>query len=217
MSDYTVYTLEKPEAKAFLRKCLEAGRILSAEILKTVTLDDGYISTAFPKDSNLEKLYSFEEGGIIPPAPKSEWKKTAHGRWEPVATFRKYIVDVIHSFVNQGDGYCCIIEDALAKPTDSFKNYKSKTLFFRDTVFHHVSKVNGTVDDIEMAINWSKSIRPPTIGVLTVIDTTEIFMDSSFIPQDTIKLIAQHVEKIFIEAYDMEGYLVWHKKVDNIT
>jgi hypothetical protein len=218
VTKYTVVTLDKPEVKDYIRTCLKSGRTLSKYILETIDLERGTVTTALPENGNPENLYKFKYGGIIPFPPKSECdivteRDGSKTVWVPVHTITGYIVEVIHSHIQNGKRNICIFEDALSKPGDpGLDKSKSLMVISDDVIYHLITSISNTPGEIEKTIYSAQSIWPPTMAFLTSLNKNRIFKNTQKIKSDVLRTMAEKVEKIIVAAYDMVGYLVWHRK-----
>jgi hypothetical protein len=206
-----------PKAIEYVRKRLARGHALSRHVLEKVDLGHGQVTTALPRNADLEKLWNFEEG-ILPSPPQSEWRrftsKNGHGTvMIPKPQFSSYAIKTIQSFLLSGTGRLCVFENALAEPDDLvLQRYKSRMVTFQDEVYHLIVAGNDSDTDIEQAISEAGSSLDLN-GVLTSLPGDEAKLSARReITPDMLSIMAQRVDKILFRAWDGEAFLVWNRR-----
>ena len=209
--NYKVYSVDIPEARNFIQGLLEWMRALSARVIPRIDIEAGHITAGLPENGNPENLNSVEQGGVIPEAPESEWVRNETSTFVPVHTFQQYAIDEIARFLGQDDRHVCLLESLLAQPADPWierNNYKSKVVFFEETVFWPLTSQNGSTENIEEALGLSS----PSIGFLSSVQDVGRFKVGEFLSLDTVQEVAENVQGIVTLAYDKEAYLVWYRE-----
>jgi hypothetical protein len=203
------------EAVEYIKTRLSNGKTLAHYLLKIQNIDSGSITTFLPSDVSMEQANKFQYGGVLPPTPKSKWRyfTADDGRkyvMAPTPREMRYLVKTIKDFLRIDESRLCIMEDALAKPNDPcVSRLKSRLLFFRDEVYYIVYHSDIKPSYIRNTIEEAESI-PTFIGAFTSLPKEgNVFSDRQKISEDTLRVLAERTEKIFIGAYDGEGYLIW--------
>ena len=218
MGKYKEIALTEPKAVAYIREHLGYGHTLSSYFLEKVDLQTGYVTTGLPGNANLEKVYNFKYGGILPTAPESEWRRVIgkDGRkfvMVPTPRFFSYTVEIISSFLKGGAGRICILENATNKPTDPvLQKYQSIIWTHQDEIYHILGREDYSNKEIEKIINEAEALWT-FVGFMTYMPSKEFLISSRYeIPLEELKALAERTEKVIVGAYDGEGYLIWHRK-----
>jgi hypothetical protein len=198
------------EAVQYIKTRLSAGHTLAHYLLKIQNIDSGRVTTFLPSGVSMEQANKFEYGGII-----LRYLTTDDGRkyaMAPAPSATRYLVKTIKDFLSMDESRLCIMEDALAKPNDPcVSRLKSRLLFFRDDVYSIVYHSDIESSFIRNTIKEAKSI-PTFIGAFTSLPSRDnTFSDRQKISEDTLRVLAERTERIFIGAYDGEGYLIWSR------
>jgi hypothetical protein len=201
----------------YFRKRLEYGLTLSKYILETIDLEAGQVTTAFPKQANLENIYKFQYGGILPTSPESEWREIFDndGRkhiMKPLPMFYAYIEKNIRSFLSNSPRNICLFENAYAGASDgASRKYQSQIAIFQNEIYHLVVPGKDSNNNIEQVINESGTSLN-LIGILTTLDVKySMISTGQRLTSHMLKDIAGQTEKLILRAYDGESFLVWHK------
>lgn len=188
------------EANEYIRACLARGKTLSHYLLELCNLDNGSAVTYLPNDFDEIALNQFDIGGIIQ-------KNTNLKKIMPETDL--WLANRIHSFLTAGDSNICIFENALAKPNDQWLALRNTQIFtFQDEVYHYLLHRDTEKELIE------KTIRDATtylfIGIMSCVkDITPFQQHANVITASELKFFAEKTKKIFVGAYDSEGYLIW--------
>ncbi|MEE9233905.1 MAG: hypothetical protein V3U28_00495 [Candidatus Acidoferrales bacterium] len=215
-----VYCQERtlgPEALTHLKQCLDhGGTLLAKHLLQRADLDNGKVTTFLPSDVPDEKALLFESGQL-PVPPKSEWVRLEkEAVMIPVPkTIDDYFVPFLLHFLRAERNRICIFGHPDGKATHPWLA-RAKADYFTcgEEVFLFVFGKNATEKKIKTVIKeagsaWWSSVH----GVVTTVPTRFRFsveQRTSATPEIVAEL-ATRAEKIMVGAYDMEGYLIWHK------
>jgi hypothetical protein len=204
------------EAKTYIRQRLSAGNTLTKLLLERLNGREGEVAVAFPLGIQLNDLDKFKDGGKIPADESKAVYKNFWGRpykMVPTPTFRTFLIDTIESFLKKDAENICVFEDNLIKPSDPwFQPFRKQFFFYGDEVYHFVRGCDVTTKDAEAALKLTRSWLPAA-GILTDLNNLETdFLSTGAIDLATLKTLAGHAHKIFVEAYDHESFLVWDLK-----
>jgi hypothetical protein len=202
------------EAKDYLKGCLREGHTLAQCILQKIYLDNGFITTVLPSYVN-DKLYNdFHIGGKLTVNPE-DIKDGINYKIMPLPNMNTYLAAVIKAFLQEEAGNICIIENALAKPCDPWITMADiKIIFYKEEVYHFLINKNLTDNMIKETILFAESI-PIFIGVLATIPQEELSLfinkENYELSFEELNIIVDGIKRIFVAAYDGEGYLIWNK------
>lgn len=208
MKDYRDIILGN-EANSYINEILQEGNTLSQHIIRKINIQNGRVKTFSPSICNNSKNYNeFYYGGISADVP--EPKKIRQNDIEA------HLAMLVKTFISENLSNVCIIENSLANKNDAWvKNIGSNLLFFNDEVYHFLSSKNFKGDDILKTITQAKSI-PVFIGYFASIPEKILIRFNSKpsieISIEEIGTIANGIQKIFVGAYDGEGYLIWESR-----
>ncbi len=206
-----------PEALEYIRECLAEGKTLARHLLERVDLESGTVTTFLPSDVSKEAASQFRTGGKLERDPETFVYRTAPDgsrvRWEPVPNTDPWLVSIVQAFLRAAEGRVCILENALARPSDpGLSRFQSRLLAFEDEVYHVLlsRELEGT--EIARAIGEARCAYPPLIGVITFLAAEAGLPDEARdITSAQLRVLAERTQKIVVGAYDGEGYLIWSK------
>jgi hypothetical protein len=204
------------EGTKYVKECLSHGKTLAQNILNSLNLDAGYVVTLLPSDTDPEAAVDFEHG-VLPLPPESEWHDSlaengSKSVWVPIHNMNFYVESIVEAFLHAKEGHVCIIEENLARAGDpALSSRKIRPLIFDSEVYYLLRGKWVKRTEIEEAIKQSHTI-PYFIGALTFLPKGINFLKSDgFLAIEEIKILAENAQKIFVGAYDGEGYLIWHR------
>jgi hypothetical protein len=204
------------EAVVYIKKCLSAGNTLAKYLLKTVTFENGYVTTMLPAGILAKDTTDFEEG-IFPRHLEAEIS-TASDQPKtvclPAPDMDFYLASVIEEFLNASENHVCILEDALFRPGDLILlKRKQKPIILGDEVYYFFQGKGVSIGDIADMIKQVKSI-PIFVGAMASLpEGRTLEKPNAVLTSEEIAFVAKNVEKIFVGAYDGEGNLIWHKGI----
>jgi hypothetical protein len=116
------------------------------------------------------------------------------------------LVNVIHDFLHGSVNRLCIIENAVAKPSDAWlSNRQSQVAIYQQEIYH-VLRGGPKRNEIERTIREAQSAWM-MLGYL--IDLPSIHEIGEVFSIEELDLLSRHVASCFIQAFDGEGYLLW--------
>ncbi len=200
-------------AHDFVRGSLENGGTLAHELLRVKELGRGHVWTMLPNDLEIEDIRDFASGILPEPPEENQYHyEAANGlswRQTPVLDIDDCLVPIIQSFLHGDERRICILENAVAMPSD-FKAVHTDLpiLVFGDDVYQFVVSGAETVDligeTIKKARTWLLN------GVLSVLpEHLELFADITVVTREQIGLLAASTSQVVVGAFDGEGFLIW--------
>jgi hypothetical protein len=185
------------------------GKILSQRICKYTDFSHGSFFTILPPNALVDRLFSFENGGIIPPVPYSISKD------HPSAFHAKKIItmdwecsEFFSRFFKKSDTNLAVVENYILEPNSPYVGIENvKMIPFHSDVYYFLNK-NNSVHDIYKTIRKSSQVWH-FLAVLTELKKGI----PSLVTDGVIQEICENTRMIVAGAYDGEGYIFWEKKI----
>lgn len=183
---------------------------LSSELLNLVDFKKGSFFTLLPTGANLERLYEFKAGLILPQYPEEEY--FVNGRkatFTRIPTIEEELSELILNEVRSKE-LCCIFDDVIRLSTDKNHEmlFKIHGLSYGNEIYYFLEKRKISNELVVECLRASTAIWHSlcvlTKKLLIPVNIRELNID-------LIKQICTHVDKIMIGAYDGEGYIFWEK------
>ena len=184
------------EGIEWVRSCVSRGHSLSQALLRSAALSSGSTFACVREGADRARLTDFEHGGIVPPGQK------------PASSADGALVSLVMSDLLAARRIC-VMEDGLAKPSDPWlRKIGTGQYFLGDDVFHFM--VSGRTDEgrILQALRAAKS-PPVFVGAICAIGPQVDLPPAGPVTRDLLDALVSAVVKIFVGAYDGEGYVVW--------
>lgn len=198
---------------AFVNDNLNEVNVLSSGLLKFVDFKSGVFFTLLTSESDLERLYEFETGVILPQPPiivtEVHGKKSRH---QEIPTIKEELSDFILHRLNANNKLSCVFDDVIYSPESPHLKpfYEKKSIYlFSDEVLYVVRETNKNCAFIRRCMQKSFSFWH-SVGILTEADCFKD--DSNILSLEDIQSICKETKLILISAYDGEAYVLWEKK-----
>lgn len=210
MNDYTELALGS-EGLQFILSELRGGRTFSRCLLESLDLQSGDVITYLPQGASVVDAKDFESGGKLPQPPQSQWKRGEGAIVIPTPTTRPHLVSLIDEYLSTSERVC-ILENATASRGDEWlKQTQVNVSFFGDEVYHLLigSCPRPTID---LAIRKGQSLFT-FVGALTSLPggVLPLTIDRADLDLGALRSLAEQTERIFVGAYDGEGYVIWRR------
>lgn len=199
------------DGKPSLIENLPNGQTLSIFLKKNIRLNEGKIITYAPSSLTGERLLIFDLAFLkpsIPPVTVVELDNTIVNEW---------LVNEIKSFLAQSKDNYCIFEDGDAFPSEKIiARFPFKNVLFKRELYYILD--NKDSDEVILeAIVQNSSYWPLGMGIFTTIKhISSYFSDKDHIKsEEFFEIAAKNTQKIYIQAYDAEGYVLWEKNNNN--
>ena len=196
-----------PKAYDYLRKQLDMGISLSQCISK-LPLERGEVYSFVPEDTSDEILYNFDFGGVY----AIDKAKARTSQISPVKNdARPIVLSEIQNYINEGEMNCCIFEEPNASP--DFHWVKTSGMEYihlnNQEMFFFFDKGNNDNEKVQDAFTTSEVYI--FLCVLSELKKEEHAQFAAFneVAIDALELFAINMKKMFVRAYDGEGYLMW--------
>ncbi|WP_226987478.1 hypothetical protein [Parachlamydia acanthamoebae] len=206
------HELDFERTMEFVKDNLNEVNALSSELLNLVDFKSGVFFTLLTVDSNLERLYEFENGIILPQNPiivsETNGKKSRHQR---VPTIKEELSDFIFHKLSLSNKLSCIFDEVTRSPDESNLKafYEKKSVYlYENEVMYVIRELNKNHEFILKCVGKSFSFWH-SVGVLTEADCFK--NDSNILSLEDIQAICKKTKMMFISAYDGEAYVLWEK------
>jgi hypothetical protein len=197
------------DALKYIRDQLDIGGSL-ANYINTLPIEIGEVYSFVPKDTTNENLYNFSSGGIYPFDKRLLKSKNIL----PVRNNAKFsMVDEIQNYLKISDTNCCLFEDTVNIPSDSWiKASGIEYIYIKDKeMFYYFDKLNNSAEKINEALTKSENYSF-TCGLSSLSKNDhKKFATFEEINMELIMLFVKSISLFFVRAYDGEGYLMWVK------
>jgi hypothetical protein len=196
------------EGIEFLSSQLADGTTFSQCLLEQVRLAFGEVVTRLPDGISLEEAKRFEVGGKLPAPAPGEWKRGEGVTLIPVPSTRDDLMGIVQAHLSGPDSVC-FLENATASRADPWiEKSPVPAAFFNDEVYHMLVGPQETAA-LEASLKVAQSLFS-FVGALTSLGANpEAPPDRGELSIETMRRLAEQTRKIFVGAYDGEGYLIW--------
>jgi len=193
MAEYKKLFLDQ-EAIRFFRERIKTGLPLATGVLSHHDLARGRLWTVVPEHVDHITRENLERGGVFqPPAP------------------RDWLFDTIAKFLSAGPARLCVFEDAVGRSSDSgCILLRSRQVTYGEYVYFVLCAEDAHRARIELALREAASAWI-TYGFMTAAPPDWDPNSGRFSRQD-LEYLANKTEKIVVDAYDGEGWLIWEKE-----
>lgn len=194
---------------SYVRDQLSAGNVLSQELLHSLDFGSGQFFTLLPEDANLDKIYDFLDGCILPQNKTheyiDEWGKKCSYTWIP--TLKNEMSNLLFKKMTSKDSYACIFEDVVRQLGDRhLEFFDQHGVSYLDEIYYIINKNNTSQELIFSAIGKANALWH-LLFILTEIDESNVI--GKEITLDNIKKFCKKIRLLVLGAYDGEGYLLW--------
>jgi len=196
----------------FVKDNLTEINALSIELLNLIDFKSGAFFTLLTLGSDLERLYEFKNGIILPQFPvivsEVDGKKSII---QKVPTVKEELSDLIFHKLNSNPNLSCVFDEVTHYPDDrSLKAlYEKKCVYlYEKEVIYVIKEDNKNHETILNCMRKSFSFWH-SVGLLTDADCFKT--DSNILSLNDIQAICKNAKMILISAYDGEAYVLWEK------
>ncbi len=196
---FKIFHLNK-RANNYLIRELEGRRALAKAALRALDLESGTVTALLPKHYEEPLLYRFTSGWALPAC--ADLADTLEPRSALIEEIRIHLIAAQDSFV--------VIEDGVGRPDDPELVVAKNLFFHKQDVFHFLA---GKQDApfAEQAL-LDANVFPGRLGFLTSLpgaDPTEF--NRAQVDNEFLNSIAGRTTTLFLEAYDSQSFLLWHR------
>lgn len=189
---------------------IKCGKTLSERVCQTIDFTEGSFFTVLPETALLDKLFDFNDGGIIPSVPSGEDNYQIHAYAEPfhpkkIITMDQECSEFIAEFLSKSPQNLAVVENYMLDPQSPYVDVEHvKMTPFGSEVYYFLNKGNS-LNEIYQTIRKSSQVW----HFLTVL--TKLKEGAPSVLTDlTIDSICENVRSVIAGAYDGEGYIFWN-------
>lgn len=196
----------------FVKNNLANASSLSSELLRFVDFNSGVFFTLLPTGSDLEKLYEFKNGIVLPQNPmivtEVDGKKSYH---QETPNIENELSHFIFHELEKNNKLSCVFDDVMSDLNDFSLNefYKEKHIYLHENeVLYVIQDINKNQQWILKCMRYSFSFWH-SVGILTEVDCFKD--DINILSLEDIQTICKETKMMLISAYDGEAYVLWEK------
>ena len=199
------------KALKYIKEFLSNGNSLAILLLNVLNLESGRVITFLPEDISGITVEDFKSGGKLPIEAEGNKFETEGGTsWTMQAkpSLKLELIVAIQSFLQSTTNAICILENSLAKASDSNISDMKNVITFRQEVYHYLLNRDISETEIISIINEANSWS--FIGVMTFLSEEQT--DNSrprSLDFESLELLAKKTVSIIVSAFDGESYLIW--------
>jgi len=184
------------EAGVYMRERLAAyGHALGRKVASTLDFTAGRIYTYMPAEYSVAMLKDFEHATV-------KWPEELQR-----ATLAWY-VDIAHRFLASGERRVHVLENNCARANDPYQSiYRSNIVTFCEILYHVCFGGSGCREIEKAVLEASGWISP---GFMTLL-RPGWDRDSRRFSLGDLEYMAGNTEKVVVDAYDGEGWLIWER------
>lgn len=217
MNNLVKYSLDNERTHEFVKDRLQDVNIVSTMVLDHLERFKGEYFTLLPINSNIERLYEFEAGVILPQNPVIDYEVDGRrAKYTETPSIKGELSELICKFLVNNNKYVCLIDDVTRRVNDPNNEnlYSSKVVVSVDgEVCYLVSNNESSKGLILDCLRKSESFWH-SLGFISLIDKEEF-------PENTLSLnqlqsICNNIDLVFVSAYDAESYVFWNRLGSNI-
>ena len=190
----------------FVKDNLEGGNELSKALLEEIDVKNGHFFTLMPDDANLQRLYEFKTGGILPQNPELVGKNGSTYSFIP--NLVEELAHLIQYKIQNNPKLWAFFEDVSWGPSfEHFGVLLSHVRIYGNQVYYALGMGDLEIPKIVEAIANTNAFWH-SVAVLTETDVGRFDRELTL---EQFAEIARQTELLIIGAYDAEGYVFWEK------
>jgi hypothetical protein len=206
------YELDFQKTLPYFLDHIKCGKTLSEKVVEKIDFSKGSFSTILPSNIHLDKLFDFNQGGIICSEPYGKESYPIEGLIEDfqprqIVTMDYECSEFISNFLSKDHKNWAVVENYMLDPKSPYVELENVRMFpFDSDVYYFLNKKNS-INEIYKTLRRSSQVWH-FLAVLTQIqDEISIVLTDSIIDH-----ICTNVKSIIAGAYDGEGYIFWQRR-----
>lgn len=191
---------------------IKCGKTLSERVFEKIDFTRGSFFTILPCTALFDKLFDFNNGGIIPSVLSSEegyWVKGQSEQFYPkkIITMDQECSEFIASFLSKNYENLAVVENYMLDPQSPYVHLENvKMIPFNSEVYYFLNK-NNSVYEICQTIRRSNQVWHFLAVLTRMKDAIPPILTDLIIDQ-----ICENIRFVIAGAYDGEGYVFWRQK-----
>ena len=203
------YEIEFERVRDFINFTLTDANTLSSELLGLLDFKKGVFFTLLPEGSNIDKIFQFRYGGILPQNPIVTIKGEDHNsRYQITPNIRPELCKLIFNFLTSEQNAVCIFDDVTLTKDDYTQN-----IFFKEFGFLFSQEIYFLIkNNINLEKNIMECLRLSHSNWHSLCMISEQYpneADEKTLTQENISHLCLKIKLLILGAYDGEGYIFW--------
>lgn len=189
---------------------LKFGNALSKAILKNCDFNLGTFHTILPKRANLNAIYRFKTGGII---PQDKEKKLidfqGSKKWyQELSSTREEMIQYVEQFLRKNNEGTVVLEEVILDRKDHFSDMKNISISYTNDEVYYILKSKNSHEEISSSIKQSVEVwHYVAILIPHHIELSEDLTETQ------INLLSSSIQCMIVVAYDRESYIFWERNL----
>jgi hypothetical protein len=184
-------------------------KTLGEIIIEKTNFEQGFFFTFLPHDTIHDRMYQFNQGGIMPFFSTGKKAITSSGKVfipNRIVTFDKGLAFFLLNFLKKKHSSKVIIEDTYAEPNSNFISINDVALYFYNREVFYVINEKTPLKSVYKVIRTSGDAW----HFLAVITDASLQKAKKLLKNDIAEIV-KDVRFIIAGAYDGEGFIFWEK------
>jgi hypothetical protein len=197
-----------PESFEYIINQLSLGAKTLSINVSQLPIRNGRVFSFAPQALSDDLLYKFESGDL-----NEKIITTSNSHLVPVENDSRIVLtNIICEYLNADADNYCVIEEPIAMPSDAWVlksgiNY----VYIGDEMYYFLDISNCDKNTVEKLIKIGEAYYfLCVLGKLNI----DLHPDTTIkgeINSELIQLMAANIDRLFVTAYDGEGYLMWER------
>lgn len=176
---------------------IKDGNTLSKTVVQNVDFRNGVFFTFLPENANIDRLYEFQYGGII---PQNISQPSTQG-----VTPRNAFTQFIAKYLKKTGNPSVIFEDLLAEPQYKYLKDEPIPLAFKEKEVYYVLKPGASEELMYRGTGTAENFWHYLCVFTLHWEYSELLSEENF------NTIYKNLQYIVTSAYDGESYIFWKK------
>lgn len=205
------YNLNFTSALEYFSDNLKHVNTLSDFFLKEIDFSQGSFFTLLTENSNIEKIYKFEEGGILPQKSPTKYCGTEE-TFTLISSIKDELSVLISEKINTNKNMICIFDDVSREASDPGLEVfyqRNSLLKLKKEIYYLLTKENNSIEFTIQLMLQSFTFWH-TFGFIA--EAGSLLKNNDFLAEQLLESICKEVQLAFLGAYDGEGYIFWEPK-----
>ncbi len=189
---------------------IQCGNTLSKKVIERINFELGIFFTFLPFNANVNGLYDFSYGGIIPPTNYGNTLYQINGSIElfqpqEVNTMYHECSEFISLYIKEVKCNCAVVENYMAEPDSSnIITPNVKMDLFQNEIYYLLNDTNS-LDEV------NDTLRQSTQVWHSLVLLTKQYKGDMIQTNEKLNYFCDTAKFVIASAYDGEGFLFWEK------
>lgn len=182
---------------------------LSTTLVDSLDFHSGVFFTLLPKTPNLDNLYEFERGGILPQNAPVKYS-TGEGSFTIIPSTKEEVGEFISQEIHYDKNLVCVLDDISRTPNDPGLEifYQKNSLFRFGEELYYTSNIDNVSPEFVLELLLQSFTFWHTLGIVTKFPDMR---RDQILSKEILVSICKEAKLAFIGAYDGEGYIFWER------